>query len=182
MLFINDKKELIHQIVKCKFELKSVYKALNDCQSQLMKLVEEIRVFERQYEQEWGETFILTKSSVIPKCYGSVFKVKAKEMSLRYQLSNLEQEMFELIGQADDYLTLNEKVQLLGGGMKRAYKAMNRCYQLGIDDVIMMDLVMFRTEFIKETARTKISLLHHPWEIPIFTACLAVISKPSAVI
>lgn len=177
---------MIHRIVKLKFQLKSIYQEIDHCQTQLMKASEKVIVFERQYKQERGEEFVLTKSSIIPICYGLLFKLKAQEVSLRYQLNNLEQEMYELIERADRYLTLTEKVQLLGGGMEQAYRAMNHCYRSGVrnrnDEVTMMDLVMFRAEFIKETPKGKISSLHRSWEIPIFTACLSVILKPSAVV
>lgn len=177
---------MILRIVKLKFQLKSIYQEIDHCQTQLMKASEKVMVFEHQYKRERGETFVLTKSSVIPICYALMLNLKAQEISLRHQLKNLEQEMYELIEQADQYLTFTEKVQLLGGGMERAYRAMDHCYRSGVrdqsDEVTMMDLVMFRTEFIKETPKSKISSLHCSWEIPIFTACLSVILKPSTVI
>lgn len=177
---------MICRIVKLKFQLKSIYQEMECCQTQIMKVSRQVIAFEHQYKRERGEAFVLTQSSIIPTCYGLLFKLKVQEMSLRYQLNNLEQEMYELIEQADHYLTFTEKVQLLGGGMERAYRAMNHCYRSGVrnqnDEVTMMDLVMFRTEFIKETPKGKISSLHRSWEILVFTACLSVILKPSNMI
>ena len=82
---------MICRIVKLKFQLKSIYQEMECCQTQIMKVSRQVIAFEHQYKRERGEAFVLTQSSIIPTCYGLLFKLKVQEMSLRYQLNNLEQ-------------------------------------------------------------------------------------------
>lgn len=169
--------------VKTKLSLKSRYKVLPQVIQQIKNTKDNISILEIEKEQ-----LMNTRHKVVD---GKGLSILNQEISYHYkrlgelenfvdsvrgEIKNLESDMFVLVDLGDSYLSTHQKIQLLGGGVKKAQEIIEFYLEhektSSPETISFMELVMHHTEYQwnKQCERDWIDC--EVWEMPVFEACM----------
>ncbi len=169
--------------VKKKLSLKSRYKVLPQVVQQIKNTKDNISILEIEKEQ-----LMNTRNKVVD---GKGLSVLNQEISYHYkrlgelenfadslrgEIKNLESDMFVLVDLGDSYLSTHQKIQLLGGGVKKAQEIIKSCLECEktspTETIPFMELVMHHTEYQWNKQRERDWVDCEIWEMPVFEACM----------
>lgn len=169
--------------VKRKLSLKSHYKVLPQVVQQIKNIRDNISVLgiEKEHLVNTHDKVVDGKAlselnKEISYHYNRVGELENFADSVRDEIKNLESDMFVLVDLGDSYLSTHQKIQLLGGGVKKAQEIIEFHLKHEKDAVIesipFMELVMHHTEYQWNKQRERDWVDCEIWEMPVFEACM----------
>lgn len=180
---LTQSKEYRNLFVKLKLTLKSRYQEVTKWRKQIKATQENIQALENEKAQ------LLKDNSKIFNC-NTLFTLK-KELSTQYarlrvlenlvagtedNIQGLESCMFDMVKLGDTYLSTHQKIQLLGGGMKKAQEIiefyLEHEKETSAETISFMELVMHHTEYQWNKQRSHDWIDCEDWEMPVFYACM----------
>ena len=154
--------------VKKKLSLKSRYKVLPQVVQQIKNTKDNISILEIEKEQLINQE--------ISYHYKRLGELENFADSLIGEIKNLESDMFVLVDLGDSYLSTHQKIQLLGGGVKKAQEIIKSCLEREktspTETIPFMELVMHHTEYQWNKQRERDWVDCEIWEMPVFEACM----------
>lgn len=169
--------------VKKKLSLKSRYKVLPQIVQQIKGTRDNISVLEIEKEQLMNVHDKVVDGKALSELnkeisyhYKRLGELENFADSVRDEIKNLESDMFVLVDLGDSYLSTHQKIQLLGGGVKRAQEIIEFYLKhekdAAIESISFMKLVMHHTEYQWNKQRERDWVDCEIWEIPVFEACM----------
>ncbi|MCU7192251.1 hypothetical protein [Turicibacter sanguinis] len=184
-----ENKQLFHSkkyrqlFITKKFSLKSRYKVLPKIVQQIKNARDTISVLKIEKEQLMDINNKVVDSKVLSTLNQEISyhhrrlgELENFADSVRGEIKNLESDMFVLVDLGDSYLSTHQKIQLLGGGVKKAQEIIEFYLKHEKDAVIesipFMELVMHHTEYQWNKQRERDWIDCEIWEMPVFEACM----------
>ena len=180
---LTQSKEYRNLFVKLKLTLKSRYQEMDQWRQQIKATRENIEELENKKAQ------LLKDNHKIFNC-NALFDLK-HELSTQYarlrvlenlvagieeNIKGLECGMFDMVRLGDTYLSTHQKIQMLGGGMKKAQEIIEFYLEdekeTSAEMISFVELVINHTEYQWNKQRSHDSVDCETWEMPVFQACM----------